>query len=71
VPEGWLIDWRLHGSNLNREPPPPSEEIPLTRRQLQDELTKRDIPFIAQTGRSELWRLLQEAIAADELDEST
>jgi hypothetical protein len=69
VPEGWLVHWGLHGSNLAREPAPPVE-IPLTRREMQAELTKRDIAFPPQAARAELWRLLQEAEEAEILDGS-
>jgi len=68
VPEGWLVHWELHGVNLNREPPA-ATEIPMTRRELHAELTRRDIEFTPQTSRSELWRMLQEAIEAERLDE--
>lgn len=67
VPEGWLIHWELHGTNLHREPQP-ATEIPLTRRELLAELTKRDVAFTPQTGRAELWRLLQEATQDEKLD---
>jgi hypothetical protein len=65
VPEGWLVDWRLHEA-----PPPQATEIPMTRRELQAELTKRDIAFTPQTGRTDLWLMLQEAVAADDLDDA-
>jgi hypothetical protein len=69
VPEGWLIHWELHGTNLHREPPPPVE-IPLSRNQLRAELAKRDIAYPPTAGRAELYRLLQEAEEAERLDKS-
>lgn len=69
VPEGWLVHWELHGVNLQREPPA-ATEIPMTRREMQAALTKRDIAFTPTMARAELWRLLQEAVEAERLDES-
>lgn len=68
VPEGWLVHWDLHGGALR--PALPVTEIPLTRRELQAELTKRDVEFTPQTGRAEMWRLLQEAVQAEDLDDA-
>lgn len=67
VPEGWLIHWELHGDAL-RPATQTAAEIPLTRREIEAELTKRDVEFSPQTRRAELWRMLQEAMAAEDLD---
>jgi hypothetical protein len=69
VPEGWLVHWELHGTNLQREPPPPPE-ITMSRNELRAELSKRDIPFTSLMSRAELNRLLQEALKDEALDES-
>lgn len=68
VPEGWLVHWEQHGDALRPVEPAVAAEIPFTRRELQAELTKRDIPFTPQTGRAELWALLQVAAEDEDLD---
>lgn len=68
VPDGWAFHWSEHGTNLHREPPPPP--MGLTRTELRMELTKRDIAWLATSGKVELLRQLDEAIEAEELENS-
>jgi hypothetical protein len=68
VPEGWAHDWRAHGVNLHREPPPPPD-AGLTRTELKYELTKRDIPYSPTAAKAALQALLDEALE-DELQEA-
>lgn len=67
VPEGWAADWRAHGVNLDQAPPQ-ATELTLTRSELKDELTKRDIPFTPTAAKAELQRLLDEANEAEALE---
>jgi hypothetical protein len=69
VPEGWLIHWKMHGTGLHREPRA-AVEITMTRRELQAELTKRDIPFTTQEPKIELQKKLDAAIEDEALDET-
>lgn len=69
VPEGWAADWRAHGANLNREPPP-AKVIEATRTELKYELTKRDIPYPPTAAKAELQRLLDAAMADEVLEDS-
>jgi len=69
VPEGWAADYRAHGVNLDREPPAPPEST-MTRSELKTELSRRDIEFPPTAAKAELQRLLDEAIAAEALDNS-
>lgn len=67
VPEGWAVDWRLHGANLNR-PPPEAPQATLTRSELKLELDKRDVAYPPNAAKAELQRLLDEAEADEALE---
>lgn len=67
VPEGWLIDWRMHGQNLNREPPAATAPR-LTRSELKRELEKRAVAYPANAAVAELQKLLDQAEADDALE---
>lgn len=69
VPEGWAANWRAHGVNLSREPPPPPEPG-LTRSELRAELTRRDIPFSPADAKAHLQHLLDDAIEAEALEQT-
>ena len=69
VPEGWAADWRDHGVNLDREPPP-APPPGMTRAELKAELSARNVPFAATDAKAELQRLYDEALADEALENS-
>lgn len=70
VPAGWAADYRAHGQNLTREPPPPPADSGLTRNELKEELARRDIAFAPTAAKAELQRLLDEALEIERLEDS-
>lgn len=69
VPEGWAVNWRQHGANLEREPPA-APEAKTSRLDLFRELKVRDIPHGATLSTAALQALLDEALEAERLDAS-
>lgn len=61
VPEGWAADYRAHGVNLNREPPPPPADSGLTRNELKAALTKLGVAHTPTAAKAELQKLFDAA----------
>lgn len=70
VPEGWSCNWEDHGSNLNRKPPEAPVDAGLSRNELKAELGKRDIAYSPTMAKTELQKLLDEAVEAERLEDA-